>query len=336
MLFQSALLFCLLSVAWFASPNDKYKSVPQEKLTRALTEDVKLYDQLNMRFKWPNGVVPFVFVSPDKWLEDCVKDAMKTIESVSCVRFIPYNATAHQSFGHLSIKQIKHGCKSHVGRAPGKASPLYLSQQCCIRKGTVLHELMHTLGFTHEHTRPDRKNYIDIDLNNVAEQHWKNFRKDKQWMKTPITTMYDYDSVMHYSPFAFSKNGNSVIRTRNNKTVGQRDQLSELDIYKINGLYRCKSYSQCHDSLELNDCIQQGLVMKKCADEEWAFTNCKETCGFCKPYLRSKSRYYYWCIDTSPMCPWWYKKGLCERNPNVQTATYQLVIEWCPRTCNKC
>ncbi|KRZ77873.1 Zinc metalloproteinase nas-14 [Trichinella papuae] len=336
MLLQSALFLCLLNVACFALPKEKYKLISQEKLTSATTKDVKLNDLLNMRFKWPNGVVPFAFASSDEWLENCVKDAMKTIESVSCVRFIPYNATAHQSYGYLSIKEIKNGCKSHVGRAPGKASPLYLARGCCVKKGTVLHELMHALGFTHEHSRPDRKNFIDIDMNNVAEQHWKNFRREKQWMKIPITTMYDYDSVMHYSPFAFSKNGDSVIRTHNNKTTGQRDKLSELDIYKINTFYRCKSYTQCHDSLELNDCIQQGLVKKKCVDENWAFSNCRQTCGYCRPYVNTKSRYYGWCVDLSPMCPWWFKRGLCELKSNRQSATYKVVVEWCPRTCNKC
>ncbi|KRX76182.1 Zinc metalloproteinase nas-14 [Trichinella sp. T6] len=287
----------------------------------------KLYDQLQMRFKWPNGVVPYTFVDTHDWLEPCVKDAMKTIENASCIRFVPYNETVHDSIGYLSIKTIRNGCKSHVGRVPGKGTPFYLARVCCNKKGTVLHELMHTLGFIHEHSLPDSKTYIDIDKNNVAKVHWKNFNREEVWLKIPITTMYDYDSVMHYSPHAFSKNGGVVIKARNNRTIGQRDHLSILDVYKINTLYRCKSYLKCNDNLELNDCIEQGLVKKKCADKDWGFANCKQTCGFCRPFQKPYRRYGD-CIDFSPMCPWWVKQGLCGKR--------KLVNEWCERSCRSC
>lgn len=59
---------------------------------------------------------------------------------------------------------------------------------------------------------------------------------------------YDPESVMHYSPFAFSKNGKPAIELSsrfsnshpaNGVRMGQRNGLSDKDIIKVNRMYEC-------------------------------------------------------------------------------------------------
>ena len=39
----------------------------------------------------------------------------------------------------------------------------------CMYTGTAIHEIMHALGFYHEHTRTDRDNYIKVHWENIDQ-----------------------------------------------------------------------------------------------------------------------------------------------------------------------
>ncbi len=109
-----------------------------------------------------------------------------------------------------------------------------------------MHEIGHALGYWHEQSRPDRDNYIKIIENNVKPRHLKQFLKHSM-MSSSGKLEYDYDSIMHYSETAFSRNGRrtivvaneAVYRRQGSPVIGQRNHLSALDITGMKLFYGC-------------------------------------------------------------------------------------------------
>ncbi|EFX78026.1 hypothetical protein DAPPUDRAFT_320881 [Daphnia pulex] len=145
----------------------------------------------------------------------------------TCIKFVPRTSEKN----YIRIYKKGSGC-SNVSLDDGCVSR--------IRPGIVLHELMHAAGFFHEHTRPDRDTFVRINFENILEKHVFNFNTNDASKVTTLGLPYDYDSVMHYSRYAFA-----VDRTRptitpvpnENVEIGNRRKFSCLDLLKLNALY---------------------------------------------------------------------------------------------------
>ena len=67
-----------------------------------------------------------------------------------------------------------------------------------------MHEVGHSLGMWHEHSRPDRDDYVQVMWDNVLEGKEANFLK-KSWKNTEVHGIgYDLDSIMHYPSWVSS------------------------------------------------------------------------------------------------------------------------------------
>lgn len=67
------------------------------------------------------------------------------------------------------------------------------------------------LGFYHMQSAYDRDDYVSIKWENMISGAEKNFRKYSPETITHFNGSYDYDSIMHYSAYGFSKNHKPTI-----------------------------------------------------------------------------------------------------------------------------
>ncbi|KAJ7995272.1 hypothetical protein DPEC_G00242820 [Dallia pectoralis] len=195
----------------------------------------------NNRCLWKksaNGLVNVPYVISSEYSSDQVKTitaAMQSFADKTCIRFVPRN----QQTAYIQIEN-RGGCFSIVGSV-GDKQTVSLADFACLRHGIIQHELLHALGFYHEHTRSDRDKYVRINWSYIAKSDMDNFRmEDTNNLGTP----YDYGSVMHYDKYAFTTDmAKETITPIPDESVkiGQRKEMSDIDVARVNKLYQCKN-----------------------------------------------------------------------------------------------
>uniref|UniRef100_A0A0M3J6D7 Metalloendopeptidase n=1 Tax=Anisakis simplex TaxID=6269 RepID=A0A0M3J6D7_ANISI len=119
----------------------------------------------------------------------------------------------------------------------------------CIRYSTIIHELMHVIGFIHEHQRADRDAYVKIMWQNVIPGAESDFDKLPTEGLSYYGEEYDYFSIMHYESNEGSRNGLNTIEANvefYTKLMGKGNQFSAADLHRINRAYRCSSTYNLH------------------------------------------------------------------------------------------
>ncbi|CAB0002182.1 unnamed protein product [Nesidiocoris tenuis] len=193
--------------------------------------------------RWKRGIVPYVIAGSFSYEErSLIQQAFADFAKETCVRFV--RRTAEPDY--LMITSDSSGCWSSVGKNGG-AQQLNLQRSGCVTtKGTVVHELMHALGFLHEQNRWERDDYVTIRYQNIQPGLAYNFEKASRSSTDGLGINYDYGSVMHYSEYAFSSNQMpTIVAKKSGVRMGQRSGFSPSDIKKIRRLYKCnkgKSY----------------------------------------------------------------------------------------------
>ncbi|XP_076591006.1 low choriolytic enzyme-like isoform X2 [Chaetodon auriga] len=192
---------------------------------------------------WPkatdgNVYVPYRISSQYSQRErNTIIQGLRSFAASTCIRFTPLN-------GQIDFVDIqsRSGCYSFVGRR-GRGQTVSLSRQGCVFQQVIQHELLHALGFNHEQTRSDRDQHVRILFENIIPGMQGNFRKIRT---RNLGTPYDYNSVMHYGRYAFSRNRQPTIVPipNSNVAIGRASQMSPTDILRVNRLYRCRNQEE--------------------------------------------------------------------------------------------
>ncbi|XP_032218167.2 zinc metalloproteinase nas-15 isoform X2 [Nematostella vectensis] len=229
--------------------------------------------------QWPGGLVPYTIDASLKKYSDIVSvimEGMREWSSKTCIKF----KKRTNERGYINFKS-GFGCFSNLGYL-GIKQDIVLGQGCW-KKGIVAHEIAHALGFLHEQSRPDRDQYVTIVWNNIADGKIDQFKI--YGSIDSLGTPYDYGSVMHYAPRAFTKNGQpTIVPKQSGVRIGQREGVSAIDAKQMDLLYK----RQCSGGGDGGYCFDKhhscSDLLKYCKAAhmaKWLKTNCKKTCGHC-------------------------------------------------------
>ncbi|PRD31347.1 UNVERIFIED_CONTAM: Astacin [Trichonephila clavipes] len=126
--------------------------------------------------------------------------AINQINKTTCLKFVPRKN--EKDYIKFDNSTTDHGCWSWVGYQTG-VQEVNIDEGCQY-VGSIVHEMLHAIGFWHEHQRHDRNKYVTIYDKNVTNGLLHNF-DITQAKDEIIYNKFDYNSIMIYGNYAFSK-----------------------------------------------------------------------------------------------------------------------------------
>lgn len=165
-----------------------------------------------LQYRWPlvGSVyqIPYM-IDPASGDVSNINAAVSTYNSLlaGVIQWVPYTSQADYIDFNFDQGGSGEGF-SYIGRVGGKQI-IGGATNCTV--ATILHEMGHATGFWHEQQRPDRDNYVTMNLANMVNTESSN--STIQYDDMQALTLYDWSSIMHYFPLNFSKNGLPVIET---------------------------------------------------------------------------------------------------------------------------
>lgn len=182
---------------------------------------------------WNSPEIPYA-IDADLPNPNRVEMALKHIEVKTGLHFVP-----HEEESDAIIFQAgKQHCLSTLGRQGGW-QPISLANNCGWNE--ITHEILHSLGFIHEHSRFDRDSALQIFWEQIEEKYHPQFEALPESFLGPLKSFpFDYRSVMLYSDRVFAKtNDGTTMKSRTPEPIAPSSQgLSPNDVAKVKALFR--------------------------------------------------------------------------------------------------
>ncbi|XP_071539115.1 uncharacterized protein [Panulirus ornatus] len=191
--------------------------------------------------RWPEKTIRINMEDLDSAQKASFYEIMDYMNGLTCVKYT--NTTGR--YPELRVQKHPASCASHIGFRGRPMQLMHMNANCFTRQGILIHELFHASGFNHQQTRPDRDNYLFVNLTNVREGNMQNFKKTEGHYGFLMTmgVPYDYSSILQYPSWGFAKDSSVSTITIKDKTfpfkLGQRYTPTRSDIARLNRLYEC-------------------------------------------------------------------------------------------------
>lgn len=167
---------------------------------------------------WPNGCIPYLIgggvVKAD--VESAVYEFNLTGSGIT---FVPRKNTDAQ--GVVFMPTSEQVSSSAVGlTTPGQWQPINLISNAPV--WMIMHEMGHAAGMYHEHSRPDRNNYVSVTTSGIDELGMYDRGYSIKYDGSTIGN-YDYLSIMHYrnGTVTFTNPDNSLYKVTLTALNGQ-------------------------------------------------------------------------------------------------------------------
>lgn len=216
---------------------------------------------------WAGRVVPYEFDSTcSSSFQTHANAAMSSISSNCGVRFIPATYQTDKIVFHYSSS----GNNSYVGKVGGAQ---IINIHSYTSSGTIVHEILHALGFYHEHSRNDRDNYLVINWNNIKNNMEYAFYKHSIGLcTTPLdtTSIMMYGSITNDTGFVYDTTV-PMLTGLSGELISWHNSLSSTDIQDLRGIYGPPYHKMSVYRETLNDYYEYGTEIY---EEEVTYTIC--------------------------------------------------------------